>query len=168
MLIKQISTKTVFGDKEKILETVMKNKDTEHFLYRTFGVIEGHAIGKGKHKRVNKETGEAEDTTWTRFFGEFYAKNADGKEFEAAATFLPEYVSAQFVTGLIGETETLGIEFAYDIYAVYNKDSITSYEFVAKPVRRSDEPSRMDEMKQHMLTAMPGAAQIEGPKATKK
>lgn len=164
MLIKQISTKTVFGDKEKILETVMTDKTKEHFLYRTFGVIEGHSIGKGRHKRVNRETGEAEDTSWTRFFGTFFAKNAAGQEFEAAATFLPEYVSGQFVTGLIGDGDVAAIEFAYDIYAVYNKESITSYEFVAQAVRRSDEPDRMDAMKQAMLGSMPNAKQIAAPK----
>lgn len=161
MLVKQISTKTVFGDKEAILKLVMTDTNTEHFLYRTFGVIEGHAIGKGKHKRVDRETGEAVDSYWTRFFGEFYAKNRDGKEFEAAATFLPEYVGGQFVTQLIGEGDVAAIEFAYDIFAVYNKDSITSYEFIAKAVRRTDEPSRVEAMKQNMLASMPNAPQLE-------
>lgn len=144
MLVKQISTKTVFGDKEKILETVMKDKNREHFLYRVFGVIEASQVGKGKHKRVDKETGEAVDTYWTKFFGEFLAMNAEEQQFEASACFLPEYLSGGFNARI--ESGLTDLTFAYDIFAVYNKDSITSYEFIAMPVKREGEVSKLESL----------------------
>jgi hypothetical protein len=136
-LVKVISTKTVFGDKERILETVMKDKAREHFLYRVFGAIDASMTGKGRHQRVNRETNQAEDTFWTKFYGEFYAVNSDKGEYESATLFLPEYVSGQFKSQL--ENGVTGITFAYDIFAVYNKDSITSYEFIAQPVKSGEE-----------------------------
>lgn len=148
MLVKVISTKTVFGDKAKILKLVMTDEKTEHFLYRVFGEIEAQQIGKGKHKRVDKETNEAVDTFWTKFFGEFYAVNADKEEFEGATVFLPEYISGQFKAQL--ETGVTGLTFAYDVFGVYSKDSITSYEFIAKPVRTSTEPTKAETMRAAM------------------
>lgn len=172
MLLKVMSTKTVFGDKEKILKTVMQDDKREHLLYRVYGVIEGHAIGKGKHKRIDKETGEAVDTFWTKFFGDFEAVNAsDGEVFNSAVCFLPDYVSGQFVTALAGEGE-MSITFAYDIYARYNKDAITSYEFIASPVKRADEKDKLAEMRAALPAAktMPALAdQRQGqPEAAKK
>lgn len=153
MLVKQISTKTVFGDKEKILETVMRNKEKEHFLYRVFGVIEASETGKGRFKRVNKETGEAEDTFWTKFFGEFLAMNADGGQFEASACFLPEYITSGFAARL--DSGLTDITFAYDIFALYSKESITSYEFVAMPVKREGEISKLASLMSGELPALP-------------
>lgn len=153
MLCKQISTKTVFGDKEKILETVMKDKNREHFLYRVFGVIEANQVGKGRHKRIDKETGEAVDTFWTKFFGEFFAVNAEQAQYEASACFLPEYVSAGFSARL--ESGLTDLTFAYDIFAVYNKDSITSYEFIAMPVKREGEVSKLQSLMSGDMPALP-------------
>lgn len=157
MLIKVISTRTVFGDKAKVLKRVMENEKTEHFLYRIFGTIEGHQLGKGKHKRVDKETGEAVDTYWTKFFGDFMAKNSDNETFEAATCFLPDYVSGQFVSKLSGETDISAIDIAFDVFAVYAAQAATSYEYIAKAVRTTDEPSRVETMATRMLGTMPNA-----------
>lgn len=171
MLCKQISTKTVYGDKEKILETVMKDKNREHFLYRVFGVIEASQTGKGRHKRVDKETGEAVDTFWTKFFGEFVAMNADQTQFEASACFLPEYISGGFNARI--EAGLTDLTFAYDIFAVYNKDSITSYEFIAMPVKREGEVSKLEAlMSGGTLPALPTTGRkatplLEGSKSKK-
>ena len=161
MLIKVISTRSVYGDKAKVLKTVMENEKTEHFLYRIFGTIEGHQIGRGKHKRVDKESGEAVDTYWTKFFGDFMAKNSDNETLEAATCFLPDYVSGQFVSKLSGETDITSIDIAFDVFAIYSKDSITSYEYIAKAVRATDEPSKVEQMAQRMLGTMPNAPRLE-------
>lgn len=153
MLTKVISTKTVFGDKEKILKLVMTDEKREHFLYRAFGVIEASQTGKGRHKRIDKESGEAVDTYWTKFFGEFYAVNSAGNEFEASSCFLPEYVTGGFTARL--DQGITDIRFAFDIFAVYNKDSITSYEFVAMPVKPEGEESKIAAMAANM-PALPG------------
>lgn len=150
MLVKQISVKTVYGDKEKILEAVMKDKTKEAFLARMFGVIEGYQKGKGRHQRVNRDTKEAEDTFWHRFGGDFRAVNDQGEIFESATAFLPEYVSGSFITTIDNNDEAV-IEFAFDIYARYNKDSITSYEFIAQPVKKGDEGERMKAMEAELL-----------------
>lgn len=159
MLCKTISTKTVFGDKEKILETVMKDKTREHFLYRVFGEIEASQTGMGRHKRVDRETGEAKDTFWTKFFGEFYAVNSEKGEFEASTCFLPEYISGGYKEQL--SAGVVGITFAFDVYAVYNKDSITSYEFVAQPVRTTGEA---ESAAMKMAAAMPALPTDAAPK----
>ena len=155
MLTKVITTKSVYGDKERILETVMSDKTKEHFLYRVFGAIEAQQTGKSRHKRVDKETGEAVDTFWTRFYGEFYAVSADKKQFEAATMFLPDYVSGGFKEQL--EQGVTEIVFAFDIFSVYSKDSITSYEFVAQPVKSGEEKSKALAMAD-ALPALPGEA----------
>lgn len=166
-LLKTISTKTVYGDKEKILQAVMVDTKKEVLLYRVVGIIEGHTIGKGKHKRVDRETGEAVDSFWTKFFGEFQAVNTDGEVFESAVCFLPDYVSGQFVTALEADAQTLGIEFAYDVYARYAKDSITSYEFIALPVRKKGEESKLKTMLTE-LPPMPGAPALADQSAAGK
>ena len=163
MLVKQISIKTVYGDKEKILEAVMKDKSKETFLARIFGVIEGYQKGKGRHQRINRDTKEAEDTYWHRFGGDFRAMNADGEIFESATAFLPEYVSGSFITAIDNNDEAV-IEFGFDIYARYNKDSITSYEFIAQPVKKGDEGARMKEMEAAMLSLPASVKQIAAPK----
>lgn len=165
MLTKVISNKTAYGDKELVLETVMKDKNREHFMYRVFGTIEGHEIGRSRFTRVNEETKEAEQVTFTKFFGEFYAKNASGAEFESAVCFLPTYVSGQFVTALTGEG-ALGIDFAYDIFCVYDKSSATSYAYIAQPVKNAEDKAKSEAKKAQFLASMP-VAQIEN-KAAKK
>lgn len=170
MLLKAISSKTVYGDREAVLKAVMRDDKKEHFLYRIFGTIEGMQIGKGKHKRVNKETGDAEDTTWTKFFGNFFAVNADNETFEAASCFLPSYVNGQFESTLQGDAEgAIKIEFAYDVYARYAKESITSYEYIAQPVRRAGEDNPLAKMAAELAPLPGGKAmpQIAAPVADK-
>lgn len=174
MLLKVISNKTLGYDKPTVLKLVMTDETKEHFLYRVFGVIEGHQIGKGRHKRVDKETGEAVDTTWTKFFGDFIALKTDGRQFEASTVFLPEYVSGQFVSHLTGSNgddgAALAIEFAYDIFARYNKDAATSYEYIAQAVRKEGEARKATAMASK-FAALPKSASapaIEAPKEGKK
>lgn len=167
MLVKVISTKTVFGDKERVLETAMSDKGKEHFLYRVFGVIQGMQIGKGRFKRVNAETNTAEDTTWTKFFGDFCAINVSNENFEGASCFLPSYVNGQFESTLSADTEGgASIEFAYDVFVRYNKDSATSYEYIAQPVRRAGDENPLAKMVTE-LAPLPNARALAAPVADK-
>lgn len=162
MLVKTIKTKTVFGDKEKILETVMRDKNKEHFLYRVYGVLDGYATGVGRFKRENKETKIMEPTEYVKFSGEIEAVNCDGEIFEAAIVFLPEYISAPFKNAL-AKDDALSVEFAFDIFAIYSKDSVTSYEYIAQPVRKQGEEKKVEALRTSM-PALPGkapAAKIE-------
>lgn len=167
MLTKVINNSALGFTKEVVLELVMSNKESEHFLYRVGGIIEGHEIGRSHFKRVNKETGEAENQTWTRFFGEFVAATKDGKTYEAATCFLPSYVNGQFVTGLLEEGNA-EIEFGYDIFAVYSKQSATSYEFLAVPIKKADEPDRLENIKRILIGNLPKPAALIDQKSSKK
>lgn len=162
MLLKVISTKTVFGDKEKILETVMKDKASAHLLYRVFGEISGYEIGKGRHQRIDKETKQAVDTFWTRFSGDFRAVDLNGEIFEASTAFLPDYVSGQFVTELKEEGGTT-IAFAYDVFARYNTAAATSYEFIATPVKKQGEEDRVAAMMLALPPMPKGTPLLTGP-----
>ncbi len=161
MLTKVISSKTVFGDKATILEAVMNNGKKDKFLYRVFGVIDGYSTGIGRQKRENRETGELENTTWTKFSGDFRAIHGDTSEmFEASTAFLPEYVSGAFITTLNSNDEA-EIAFAFDIYAVWDQKN-ASYQYVAQRVKAAGEDDKVAAMAT-ALPPMPGAKQIAAP-----
>lgn len=156
MLIKQISTRTVFGEKADIQRLVLSDDHQSHFLYRIVGRAEGFMIGKGRHQRIDKETGEAVDTFWTKFAGDFVAINARGEEFESAIAFLPEYVSGPIANSLKEDPDAVA-DVKFDIYARYNKQSATSYEFVAQPLRSGQAAARALMID---LPALPSAPQM--------
>lgn len=164
MLIKQISTRTVFGDKADIQRLVLADEKASHFLYRIVGKAEGYMIGKGRHKREDRETGELVDTFWTKFAGDFLAVNARGEEFESAICFLPEYVAGPIANAL-KEDEDASVAIKFDIYATYNKQSATSYEFVAQPLRSGEAAARamLDQ-----LPALPIGTKVPALKGPKK
>jgi hypothetical protein len=153
MLCKTINTRSVFGGKDRILETVMSDKKREHFLYRVFGEIDGFSTGKGRFKRIDKETGEATDTYWTKFSGDFRAINAEGEIYEASTSFLPAYLTDP-IKGRIEHGET--VTFAFDMFAIYSEPSATSYEYVARVVKQDGEESRVTAM-QAAMPALPNA-----------
>lgn len=165
MLVKVISNKTVGYDKEAVLTLVMADRGKEQFLYRIIGVIEGFSQGKGRHQRVDKDTGLAVDTQWTKFMGDFMAQKPGGEVFEAATAFIPDYVSGQFVTALKDDGQ-ISIEFAYDIFARYNKDTATSYEYIAVPVRKAGEERTVTKLAT-AFQPMPGQAALASPEAQK-
>lgn len=169
MLLKVISNKTMGFDKERVLEMVMSDKGKEHFLYRIGGVIEGHAIGQSaKIMRANHETGQAEPSQWVKFFGDFVAMKGPSEVYEATTCFLPAYVNANFVSML--KDDGLGIEFKYDIFAIYSKNAATSYEYLAVPVRKAGEERRATAIMADLpaLPGTPAQPAIEGPKQGKK
>lgn len=149
MLIKVISTRTVYGDKAELQRLVLSDEKGSHFIYRVFGEIQGYMQGQGRHKRIDKETGEVHDTVWTKFSGDFMAISAAQEEFESATCFLPEYVAGPLMQALKDDREST-IEMGFDIYVKYAKDSATSYEFIAQPMRREGEISKARAMATHM------------------
>lgn len=164
MLIKQISTRTVFGEKADIQRLVLSDEHQSHFLYRLIGRAEGFMIGKGRHQRVDKETGEAVDTFWTKFAGDFLAINARNEEFESAICFLPEYVSGPIANSLKDDPDAVA-DIKFDIYARYNKQSPTSYEFVAQPIRTGQAAARALMVD---LPALPNATKLAALNAPDK
>lgn len=170
MLIKVISTKTVFGDKAALQRLVLSDEKASHFLYRVLGQAEAYMQGKGRFQRKDNETGELTDTVWTKFAGDFIAVNRDGDEYESATCFLPEYVSGPILQSIQNGSEHT---FGFDVYAKYSATSATSYEFIAQPMRRQGEESPAARLKATMV-ALPGNKvqaiedQSEGGKKTKK
>lgn len=143
VLVKQISTRSVFGTKADLQKLVLGDQENPHFLYRVLGEMEGYVTGKGRFKRIDKETGEATDTSWTKFAGEFVAILADGTQFISSLAFLPDYISGPFRQRLENDPDAF-LTFAFDIYAKFNEQSATSYEFIALPVRDASKPSQLD------------------------
>lgn len=164
MLTKVISTKTVFGGKADIQELVLAKKDEPQFLYRIVGAITGYVTGESKFKRVDTETGEVTPQTWTKFAGDFVAINRKNQQFEAVICFLPDYIGGPIKAGIAAEPGN-EVQIGFDIYTMFSDKSATSYEFIAQPMRSSDEPSRVEKMLENM-PALPGApkqARIAAP-----
>lgn len=155
MLCKVINTKSVFGGKADIQELVLANKDAPQFLFRIVGAITGFVTGESKFKRIDTETGEVSPQQWTKFAGDFVAINRKGYQFEAVIAFLPEYIGGPIKAGIAAEPGN-EVQIGFDIYAMYSEKSATSYEFIAQPMRSTDEPSRVEKMLENM-PALPGA-----------
>lgn len=168
VLLKQISTRAVFGTKADIQKLVLSDQEGNHFLYRIIGEIEGYVTGKGRFKRIDKETGEVQDTSWTKFAGEFVAIRGDGVQYISGLAFLPDYVAGPYRQRLENDADQT-MTFAFDIYAKFNEQSATSYEYIALPVRDTSKPSVLDALVKK-LPALPkgGSLLIEGTKTATK
>lgn len=165
MLCKVIDTKSVFGGKADIQELVLANKDEPQFLYRIVGAITGFVDGESKFKRVDIDTGEVTQRKWTKFAGDFVAISRKNNQYEAVICFLPDYIGGPIKAGIAAEPGN-EIQIGFDVYAVYSEKSATSYEFIAQPMRSSDEPSRVEKMLENMpaLPSAPKQKQIAGKK----
>jgi hypothetical protein len=164
MLIKAIDTKTVYGGKTDIQKLVLSDEKKSHFLYRVWGVIEGYLRGESKkHTRTDKDTGEVTNSTWVKFGGDFRALKEDGTEYEAAVCFLPPYVTGPIVQAIdnAGESE-VNIQFAFDVFAVFDSNSATSYTYVCQPLKDAGAESKLAKM-QAALPPMPKKA-LPAPK----
>lgn len=167
MLTKVINTKSVFGNKADIQAMVIaeENRKEPQFLYRIVGAITGFVEGESKFERVDKETGEVSKQKWTKFAGDFVAINRKNMQFEAVICFLPEYIGGPIKAAIIAEPGN-EVQIGFDIYAMYSEASATSYEFIAQPMRNTEEPSRVEKMLEAM-PALPGApkqARLENKK----
>ena len=133
MLLKKISTKTVFGDKEEILDLVMKSKDLSHPIMRVVGIA--RALERGKSKFHNRGEEDNQNNEWIAFIGKFQAVNSvTGEVYNSPKCFLPAF-AADIVAGQFSaENDVQAVEFAFDIGAHFNADAITSYEFDITPL----------------------------------
>ncbi len=165
MLCKVISTKSVFGSKADIQKLVLDNQKDAQFLYRIMGEITGYVTGESKFTRTDPETGEVSHQQWTKFAGDFVAINRDGKQFEAVICFLPDYIGGPLKEAIRNEPGN-AVQIGFDIYATYAEKSATSYEFIAQPLRSTDEPSKLEKMMGSMpaLPGPSGAKQITNSK----
>lgn len=134
--IRKISTRTVFGEKDAILELVLSDKETEHKLFR----IAGTCIGS--------RTGESDETDkpWVCLLGNFQAQSySTGEVFQSGKAFVPMYVADRILGRLTGDVQS--VTFCYDITAGYDSKSATSYVYGASPVAMPGaEPDPMEKL----------------------
>lgn len=155
-LLRKISTRTVFGAKSDVLELCFTDKTTQHLLYRVAGYCTSTRTGQTDEDRLGDDKKRDTRRDWTCLIGEFNAINAvTGEVFSSGQCFLPDYLTATVVGKLAGETEK--VFFAFDIFAKFDKDSATSYVYIAVPVRpATEEKSALD-------TYMEGLAKLPSP-----
>lgn len=125
MIVKKMSTKTVFGSKTDIQELVLADKTKPVNLFDVIGIA--RTVAKG----------ETAMGPWVAFIGDFRAKS-----------YNPKYADRVFVSGRLflggpAEDLLLGqmlpqsdnyVEFAFTIQAQFDETSATSYTYQAVPL----------------------------------
>lgn len=164
-LVRKISRATVFGDKEAILDLVMKDKGKPHRIYTVYGVCRGSRLMRADENEQTAGKGMKDSTA---LIGEFRAVNIDGEQFASGVCYVPQYL-ADLVSGQLGG-DSEGIRFAFDMTVQYDKASATSYQYGATLIGEVKESDPLKELEQSVLAHI-GAKQIEnksGEKPTKK
>lgn len=158
-LLKRISTRSVFGSKEDIQRLVLSNEKINHPLYRVYGYATGYVTGASKFKNADG----TDQPDWVCIAGDFEAINTNGEVFNAALCFLPNYITGPIVQALKENSDISQIEIAYDIVAQYDKQSATSYTYLAQSVRRAGEVSQLESLREKIEGA-PMIGRSEAPK----
>lgn len=159
-LLKRISTRSVFGSKEDIQRLVLSDEKKNHPLYRLYGYATGYVTGPSKFKNADG----SDQADWVCIAGDFEAVNMDGEVFNAALCFLPNYITGPIANALKENSDIQQIEIAYDIVAQYDKNSATSYIYLAQAVRRPGEVSQLESLREKIE----GAPMLAGPNAPKQ
>ena len=159
-LLKRISTRTVFGSKEDIQRLVLSDEKKNHPLYRVYGYATGYVTGASKFKNADG----TDQPDWVCVAGDFEAINTDGQVFNASLCFLPNYIVGPIVQALRDSQDIHQIEIAYDIVAQYDKNSATSYTYLAQQVKRGDEPTQLESLREKIS----GPAQLSAPEHRKQ
>lgn len=151
-LLRKISARTVFGGKSAVLETVFKDKTKPQPLYRVVGIcngtrhgqtIEGEDGTQRPAKQAPSPTDKMRD--WQALLGNFEATNLQtGEVFRSGVCFLPSYVADIVAGQLIGDTQS--VKFAFDVYAVFDENSITSYQYQAMPLMAVSEDDPLKQL----------------------
>lgn len=130
-LLRKITPSTVFGGREVALETVMKDKEKSHLLYRVVGICNGTKVG------VDKRTDPANPKEWKALIGAFEATDhLTGEVFRSGVCFLPSFAVEQVAGQLTDEVQN--VRFAFDVGAHYDSDSITAYVYDVTPLMEAD------------------------------
>jgi len=118
--LKKITGKTLGFNKSTVLDIVMGDKAKRHPLYRVVGITTG------------MKTGEGDNGPWTALTGMFIATNiVTGETHESAVAFLPTYITEIYAGGLAMEGVT-SVNVGVDVYARFEEESATSYEYVGE------------------------------------
>lgn len=129
-LVRRIDRNTVCGSSEELLEMVMKDKNTSHYLYRIGGTAVGVVTGQSKF-------GE-----WVKLVGRFKAINSKGEQFVSGTAFLPGDAAQTVANKLDGDVEK--VSFLFDVYARFDATIGPKYGYIIEPVRGAQEGDELD------------------------
>lgn len=151
-LQKKISVAKVFG--QKITPAlVIKNAGPLHVM-RVLGAASG------------VKTGVSDFGEWEALTGQFRAYNpATGEAFDSGVLFMPS-VALDLIAGQI-RNGALGVEFAFDIYAVEDESSSVGYSYRATPIIQDTSESPVSRL-EAKLALMIEAPKTKGEKAAEK
>lgn len=147
----KLSAKSFGWDKPSILEAVMADKEASVFLYRVGGV----ATGLRKYKVPTGQVKDGEDTGFG-LSGSFVGINTDGEQIKGSVLYLPRYVHDMVEAALAMGDDVQGVRIGFDIYAVYNETSATSYVFTARDLLNEGNASVDAVMDVFKALPMPG------------
>lgn len=187
-LLRKISARTVFGSKADIQTLVLVERNTRQPLFRVVGIANGMRTGstedvkdenagpdvKSKPRTIDAATGKPM-RDWTALLGGFEAQKLDkdgtptGEKFRSGVCFLPNYV-VDSVTGQL-TSDVLSVKFAFDIYAMFDEQSATSYTYEAVSLIEPAEDDQLALLSKQLATpkiAAPTETPKDQPKEAKK
>jgi hypothetical protein len=139
--LKKISTVKLGFEKAQIRELC---KSAPAGLYQVYGVATGMTQGQ-------TDMGE-----YVKFTGQFEVQNlVTGEILRSAQLFLPDAVSALLESQLTTEASAegfKGVQFAFEVGAIYSKDSATEYEYTTKNLMPESESDLLSSMRKMLLS----------------
>lgn len=142
-IVKKLSIKGILGRKPKVPEDGKVN-----WLVQFIGVATG------------MKTGSSNFGEWTALTGSFQGVNMEtGDVMRSGMCFMPD-VALNLITPALGQKDTKGIEFAFNIGVKADEKSTIGYVYVAEPVLEASENDPLE-----MLTKKLGASKMEKPAA---
>lgn len=156
---RKLSLRELGFDKGRILETVMGNRNEQHFLARFIGVANGVKPYKIKE-------GDRAGEVAFGLMGEFEGSDSDGVTANGAVLYLPGYVSDMITSILQSSEDISGVRIAFDVYARFDEKAATSYVFVVNDLLNTQQAG-VEEVKAE-LKALPMPAKTPALTAPKK
>lgn len=152
---RKLSVQSFGWTKDKLLEAVIMDKENDHFLMRVFG----KATDLRKYtSRTKGDDGQFLEGYGVR--GVFECTGSDGEIKQGELVYLPGYITDGIVAAM-QSADDVEVEIALDVYARWDKDSSTSYIFVARSLTPRDN-SAIDAIKKKVgnqaLPSLPAPA----------
>jgi len=122
-MAKRLSVKELGWDKPTLQAAVLANKGSRVFLARFVGLAT--ALRPYRIKAEGDKQGEIA----YGLVGQFEGTSANGEVKPGAVLYLPAYVQDMIAAVLQSNPDVSGVQVAYDVYAVYDDGSATSYTF---------------------------------------
>lgn len=147
---RKLSVKELGYDKATILETVLADREANHFLGRFVGSVTGLKPYKVKE-------GDRAGETAYGLQGMFEATGGNGNTKDGSVLYLPGYVNDAIVSIFAADEDVSSVKIAFDVYARYDADAATSYVFTVHDLLNTGSES-VDEVKEAIKSLpMPSA-----------